>query len=337
MKRKALFGVILVLAISMTASAWDVLAHSYIMEQIKGGPGDTNGNEIYGITSPDFVNYLIGTPYYDWLYSQTHKNFMRVWHMAGNGNKADAEQSLAMGFVAHNGLWGADYTAHVSSLTIGDPAHGYVIAKAMLLEQIYAGYGIWTGLGLDGNDYQALRLELCHNIIEYAIDVAVWQTDPGIAARVVAAAAGRDASMQTLVKTAYAGLLVGYSQKTDAPLNHPAALALLQTYENAFQTRVVAYATLFASASTPEQVLSNLDGYLSTLAAQIFGLTLDQGEAAQLLGVVFQAHLLDDLGNELGATVNYVRDQLVAHKIVYGNLGQMKTLMSTEPKARLGK
>lgn len=337
MRRKALFGVILVLAISMTASAWDVLAHSYIMEQIKGGPGDANGNEIYGITSPDFVNYLIGTPYYDWLYSQTHKNFMRVWHMAGNGNKADAEQSLAMGFVAHNGLWGADYTAHVSSLTIGDPAHGYVIAKAIQLEQLFGGMNVWYGLGIDGEAYLPLRLELCHNIIEYVIDIQIWMQDPGIASRVVAAAAGRDASMQTLVKTAYAGLLVGYSQKTEAPLNQPAALALLQSYESAFQVRVVMYASLFASATDLNGVLGNLDGYLSALAANIFGLNLAPGQAARLLGAVLEMGITNDVGNELGATVNYVRDQLVAHKIVYGNVGQTKTLMSTEPKARLGK
>ena len=130
--------------------------------------------------------------------------------------------------------------------------------------------------------------------------------------------------MQQLVKTAYAGPLVAFSQQTEAPLNQPAAMALLQSQEIAFRDRVVLYASLFASATTFEQALGNLDGYLAALAAQIFGLQLQPGQAAQLLGIVFQANLLNDLGNELGATVVYVRDQLAAHRIVYGALGQVQ-------------
>lgn len=323
MKKKALCGIVLVLSLTLTAAAWDVLAHALIMEQIKGGAAQANGNEIYGITSPDFVNYLYGSPYYDWLYDQTHTNFMRLWRMAGNGPKAAAERSLAMGFAAHNGLWGADYVAHVSSLTIGDPAHGYVIAKAAQLEQIYAGYGVWAGLHMDGEAYLPLRLELCHNIIEYAIDIVVWQTNPGLAQRVVAAAAARDASIQQLIKTAYAGPLVAFSQQTESPLTHAAALTMLQTYETAFQQRVILYATLYASATSLDGVLGNLDGYLAGLASTIFGLTLQPGQAAQLLGIALQAGLVNDVGAEIGATIGYVRDQLKAHKVVYGAPGLM--------------
>lgn len=341
MKKKVLCGIVLVLSLTLTAAAWDVLAHALIMEQIKGGAAQANGNEIYGITSPDFVNYLYGSPYYDWLYDQTHTNFMRLWRMAGNGPKAAAERSLALGFAAHNGLWGADYAAHVSSLTIGDPAHGYVIAKAALLEQIFMGMGIWgsipiddTGLVfLDRPELLPFRLELCHNLIEYAIDVVVWQTNPGLAQRVVAAAAGRDASIQRLIKTAYAGPLVAFSQQTESPLTHAAALTMLQTYETAFQQRVVMYATLYASATSLNGLLGNLDGYLASLASTIFGLTLQPGQAAQLLGAVLMTGLVDDVGAELGATVGYVRDQLKAHKVVYGAPG----LMAAEENAdRLG-
>ncbi len=105
MKKKVLFGVVLVLTLSLTAPAWDVLGHAFIMEQIKGGPQNATGNELYGITSPDFVNYLLNTPYYDYLYKTTHTEFMRVWNMA----TTPAAQELAMGFVCHNGVWGADY------------------------------------------------------------------------------------------------------------------------------------------------------------------------------------------------------------------------------------
>jgi hypothetical protein len=315
-KNKALLGLVFVLALSVSAPAWDVLTHSFIMEQIKGGPLNANGNEVYGTTSPDFVNYLLNTPYYSWLYDTTHSDFMRLWRMA----TTPAEQSLAMGFVTHNGVWGADHMAHYASLT-GDPTQGYIIAKAAMVEAFFTAQGIWDMLGLSGDPYQPLRLELCHNIVEYVIDIQVWMADPGIATRVMAAAAGRSANMQQLVKTAFAGPLVAYSQKTEAPLNHPAALAILQPAEISFQQRVTLYAGLYATATDLNGVLTNLDGYLRALAAQMFGLSLAPGQAGQLLGLVLQLGFTADAPIELGATINYVRDQLAAHNIVYGRGG----------------
>jgi hypothetical protein len=324
MKKKVLFGVVLVLALSLTAPAWDVLGHAFIMEQIKGGPQNTNGNELYGITSPDFVNYLLNTPYYDYLYKSTHTDFMRVWNMA----TTPAAQSLAMGFVAHNGVWGADYPAHYSSLS-GDPTKGYIIAKAEALEQAFGQMGVWGQMGLTGDMYLPLRLELCHNIIEYVVDIQIWMTDPGIASRVMAGAVGRAPIMQQLVKTAFGGPLVAFSQKTEARLNHPAALAILLPAEISFQQRVALYAGLYATSDSFDEVLANLDGYLRILASQMFGLTLQPGQAGQLLGAVLQMGLTADAPYELGATVTYVQGQLAAHNIVYGKGG-----MQTEDKPK---
>jgi hypothetical protein len=316
MKKQFIFGVVLVLALSLSSPAWDVLGHAFIMEQVKGGPQNTTGNEIYGITSPDFVNYLLNTPYYDYLYKATHTEFMRVWNMA----TTPAAQELAMGFVAHNGVWGADHPAHYASLT-GDPTKGYIIAKAEAVEQVFGSMGVWSGLGLGGDMYYGLRLELCHNIVEYVVDIMIWMNDPTIAGRVMAAAGGRAPIMQQLVKTAFAGPLVAFSQKTDARLNHPAALAILQPAEISFQQRVALYAGLYATATDFNSLMANLDGYLRVLAAQMFGLPLQPGQAAQLLGAVLQMGVCNDAPYELGATVNYVRDNLAAHNIVYGLMG----------------
>jgi len=329
MKKKVLIGIVFVLTLSLTAPAWDVLGHAFIMEQIKGGPQNANGNELYGITSPDFVNYLLNTPYYDYLYKSTHTDFMRVWNMA----TTPAAQSLAMGFVAHNGVWGADYPAHYSSLS-GDPTKGYIIAKAEMLEQIFGQMDVWAGLGLGGDMYLPLRLELCHNIIEYVVDIQIWMADPTIAGRVMSAAAGRAPIMQHLVKTAFGGPLVAYSQKTAERLNHPAALLILLPAEVSFQQRVALYAGLYATADSFEEVLSNLDGYLRVLASQMFDLTLPPGEAAKLLGGVLQMGLTADAPYELEATVTYVQGQLAAHNIVYGKGGKQA---GDGPKGRIGK
>jgi len=316
MKKQFVFGLVLVLTVAMSAPAWDVLGHAFIMEQVKGGPQNTTGNELYGITSPDFVNYLLNTPYYGFLYNATHTEFLRVWNMA----TTPAAQELAMGFVAHNGVWGADHPAHYASLT-GDPTKGYIIAKAEAVEQLYRTYGVWSSMGLEGDMYRDLRLELCHNIVEYVVDIMIWMNDPTLAGRVMAAAGGRAPIMQQLVKTAFAGPLVAFSQKTDARLNHPAALAVLQPAEISFQQRVALYAGLYATATDFNSLMANLDGYLRVLAAQMFGLPLQPGQAAQLLGLVLQSGLCNDAPYELGATVGYVRDNLASHGIVYGLMG----------------
>ncbi len=333
MKKRVFIGAILVLAFSTTAAAWDVLGHAYIMEQIKGGAGSANGNELYGITAPDFVNYMIGTPYYSFCYDQTHKNFMRVWHMSGNGIQSTPLQSVAMGFVAHNGVWGADYIAHVSALT-GDTTKGYVINQAIYLEQIYAAAGVWDAMGIAAGPYE-LKLELCHNIVEFVIDIQVWIQDPTIAGRVVAAATGRDNGFPALVTKAYSKLLADYSQTTDAPLSVAAAAAWIQGYEAAFHQREVLYASLYASASDFSGVMANLSGYLSVLANTVFGLSTTAPQVQEILGLAFSQ--LPNAVNELNGTVDYVRGQLAAHHVVYGPKGIMSRTEAAMPKGILRK
>ena len=318
MKKKVLIGIVLVLAFSMTAPAWDVLGHAFIMEQLRGGAGQANGNELYGITAPDFVNYLLLTPYYSFLYDQTHSDFMALYDKA----LTPAEKALAVGFVAHNGVWGADHVAHYASLTIGDPTHGYVINKAALLEQIYASMGIWDLINLGAAEYMDLRLELCHNIVEYAIDIMIWAGDPGLPSRVAAAAAVRAPSMGRLVVAAYGDPLVAYSQGTSAPLNLNAAAAILQPAEAAFRQRVITYAGLFTGALSVDDVLGNFDPYLRGLASEMFGLTLDPGQAGQLLGAALLTDLFNDLPGELAATVQYVGENLALHNIGYKGPGR---------------
>ncbi|MCL4477241.1 MAG: hypothetical protein M1508_13645 [Nitrospirae bacterium] len=63
------------------------------------------------------------------LYIATHYDFLKVWDASRN----EVERSLAYGFVSHNDMWGADFTAHHSGRTYGQ-TEGYVIAKAEILD-----------------------------------------------------------------------------------------------------------------------------------------------------------------------------------------------------------
>ena len=333
MKKRVLIGAILVLTFSMTAAAWDVLGSAYVMEMIRGGAGNAPGNELYGSTAPDFVNYMIGTPYYSFCYDLTHKDFMRVWHMSNNGNKSTGLQKVALGFVSHNGLWGSDYVAHVSALS-GDTTKGYVIRQAIFLEQVYAAAGVWTALQLEEAPYE-LKLELCHNIVEYIIDVQVWERDHSIAGRVAAAAGARDSGFPALVTQAYSKLLAEYSQTTEAPLSVAAAAAWIQGYEANFQQLEVTYATLYASASNTPGVMTNLSSYLSALANRLYELQTDAAGVEQILWLAY-SQLPNAIG-ELNATAEFVKGQLAAHHVVYGPKGIMSRTEAAMPKGVLKK
>ena len=141
----------------MTAAAWDVLGHAFIMEQIRGGAGQSQRQR-------DLRHHLAGfrqlSLRYGLLRLALFDQTPRELHARLEDGRQRPERRrgtvAGQGTVAHNGVWGADYIAHVSSLTIGDPAHGYVIAKAAMLEQIYAGFGVWASMQLDGEAYLPL-------------------------------------------------------------------------------------------------------------------------------------------------------------------------------------
>ena len=324
MTRKALMVVAVVLAFAVTASAWESLTHAYLMEMIKNGAGNTTNDERYGITGPDFFNFLLSSPYRSFLYDQTHEEFMRVWHMAGNGMKGTPEEALAMGFVCHNGVWGADLTAHYAALT-ENPAEGYVISKAIVLEMYLAAGGLWGQLGLGGDDPRsaAIRRELCHEIIEIIVDIQVWRLDKAIGGRYLQAVMLRDASFGELLGSAYAGVLAEYSLTTAAPIDRPAAMAVIGEAEAGYRYQMLYYASIF-NTTDEAAVIAGLGNYLALLAQDGFGLPIDGATVAGLLQLVLSFNLTYDVEVELDATVDHVQEQLAANKVVYGPKGHLR-------------
>lgn len=318
MTKKVLIAVALVLALSATASAWESLTHAYLMERIKNGAANTNANERYGITTADFFNFLLSSPYRDFIYGQTHERAMLAWHQAGSGKKGTPQEQLAMGLVCHNGVWATDRSAHSAAFTT-DPTEGYVITKAEMLEGYLA--ALWQQLGIADPAYAPLRRELCHEIIEIVVDVQVWRFDKGIGARYMQSALTRDDSVQGLLAGAFAGPLAEFSLTTALPIDRPTAALVIGQAEAGFRMQMAYYASLFVPADE-SVVLAGLGGYLAILAHDGFGLTIDAAAVAGLLNMVLGSGLTADIEYELTATVNSVRDQLAAHKVVYDPKGE---------------
>jgi hypothetical protein len=104
----------LVLLPSM-AFSWGSATHAYIDDQLNKTKSTKNLNEIYGGMAPDIFNYMFESPYLQDFYIATHYDFVKIWNVSKNS----LDKSLAYGFISHNDMWGADYTAHHSGITYG--------------------------------------------------------------------------------------------------------------------------------------------------------------------------------------------------------------------------
>ena len=100
--------------------------------------------------------YRFDTPeYLEYLFVQTHYNFMEVWNAA----KSVPAKAAAFGFVSHNELWGIDSTAHVAGITYGQVG-GYVIAKADELAAHLQAMPEFAALGLPDALVETISMSL---------------------------------------------------------------------------------------------------------------------------------------------------------------------------------
>ena len=164
-----------------------------------------NLNEIYGGMDQNVFNYLFSNiEWLDYLYNETHyANFLSVW------KKADTilEKSVAFGFVSHNGITGADATAH-GSYAYEDP-NGWIIAKDVKMSEIEAVKNVLLKFGLteekqNGSiEISAAGYELCHNFVESAVDLLIAQYDRRRGGKILAAALSRTPKFPELLVKAY--------------------------------------------------------------------------------------------------------------------------------------
>ncbi len=312
MKRKAAVITVMILACLMAtqvAFPWGSLTHAYITNQIVAQEAPLRGNAIYGSTAPDFPNYMLTSPYMNYLMDRTHDDFLRVWKMARGGPGFGPERAAAFGFVAHNE---EDYTAHTMSQFLPDHTQGYVIQKAAVLEQLLAQAGIWEQLNLDGDEYAELRAMLCHLAIEYAGDIYIASVDPATGQLLTSAAVGSRGTLSEVLTTAYAGGLVAASNRMAIQLNQPAAATILTEGEFGFGAIMAYYGTL--CTGSPNEVMQQISAFVAQLA-DLIGVKVSQAQVAGILTAALFV-IKDDFASEISATAQYAAGQLAQQKIV---------------------
>jgi len=315
MRKATLSGLAILSALVLLSSpafSWNFATHAYIANHIGKTLPLQNFNEIYGIMAPDLYNFNFSLMNDQTLYSYTHglpqpggENFLKVWKKAKWGFASPA----AFGYVAHNDVWGADFTAHhmAQSMPLGK---GYIIFLAEMLRDQLGGAGLWDQIGqlLGGPVPEEDKMTFCENIVEYAGDILIKRKDPRIGFKIMTACVLRSPEFPRVLEEAFPpGYNVRSAEKEYRRLMALYGGMLMQDDENAI------------IASMAEQVADlTIEFIKSTKGIDLSAYTLlFQGICKDAIG---GALLLCEGANymgEIGATITFVRNQLLAHDIVY--------------------
>lgn len=297
---------LMVLSLSSEAFTWSAATHAYIEDHLGRTRGLENDNEIYGGMVPDVFNLLFDYPtYLDYLYSETHNEFLKVWRPSRWG----LEKSLAYGFVSHNDAWGADFTAHHHCLTCGVP-EGYAIAKAKELLAI-------VPLPLELGIPEVVAIEIFSEIVENSVDILVSKTtDPLIGKKIAASAILRSPQFPILLTKAYAKDLAIYGD-----ISYLEAARLITSAEKEFRKTIILYGqVLTQDQATSIQVISEQTADLAEDFLDLYGIQLliPKEESIQMVIEYTTLAILiceNNFQHEIEATIHFVYQQLKRHGI----------------------
>ncbi len=316
MKRTLVTIIVVSVAVLLFASSalpWGSATHAYVDDHL-GLRGPGNLRELYGGMAPDIFNYLFSNPTQQaYLYSQTHAlSFLKVWREA----RCLPEKPYAYGFVSHNDLWGADFTAHHSGQFFGREK-GYVIAKAEMLQGPLN--ELLQSLGLQ-NVPREVILVIAENLVEYGVDILVKRKDPFIGVKVSSSALLRGPDFPLLLVKAFAGRF-----SADLHISYAQAARLITANEMEFRKMMILYGqALSQDESTALQLVSQQLAELAVGFLGTYGITLPPGvnidDLTSKIELGIQQAMLfcaNDYLPEIGLTIQFVHGQLVSHGISY--------------------
>jgi len=315
--------------ISATAYSWNYATHVYIAERIGKGMPLAKANEMYGIVAPDIFNLEFSLMDDNVLRGYTHgipkgdpdaapsQAFMAVWWKA----KWGLEKPAALGYVAHNDAWGADYIAHwkaIPSLPQFPPPYqdehpGYIIALAIELDKFLDNQGVWAGLAGQGIPLGiSERMMYTENVVEYAGDILIKRADPLIGQKIMNAALLRTPEFPGLLKRSF-------------PHQYR---ALIEPAEEMFRQQMILYGgLLLADEETIKiNVANQIAGFAIDYLEYMFQappgsyedyrpmlISVSYGAMTAAVQICENARYMD----EVRATIFYVKLQLLLHHISY--------------------
>jgi len=300
---------------SSTVFAWGSATHAYIDDQLNKKPELLKLNQIYGGMAPDVFNYMFTAPDQQiWLSSATHCESMRVWNAA----ILPTRKALAYGFVSHNSLWGADYTAHSPGCPAGITANqGYVYYKALELQQKLVGEEQYAPLHALLQARPELEAEILQDIVETGVDILMKRSDHAIGQKVVTSALLRDPGFPLLLARVYA-----HEFSAQFGMSYWDAVKIITAAELQFRKTMVLYGqALMQDEATATQLISEQIAELANGLFAANGIQLPPGtELMPLIRDAIQGSMgicQDDYAGEISGTITFVRNELKANGVSY--------------------
>jgi len=272
----------------------------------------TNWQEMYGAVVPDMFNLMFGYEHQDYLFNQTHYNFMKVVEKAIFGRR----KAFAYGLASHNEAWAADATASTTCQTIPLPGEGYVVIKkkilAPFLEPEIEAFFIANSIPYTPGLLQELALRLADTSIESAVDYLVSQNeDPQIGLEMLTAAKFRSPFVPFLLVKAYAK---DFAQ--EAGLRYFEAVTFMIKAERQFKEYMELYGGILTQANKIDLMAQQGAQLAQAMLEGEYGIPVEV--PTELIRGALEAAILvveNDYDEELTATLEYVDSQLKAHGI----------------------
>lgn len=292
------------------AFGWGAATHAYLAKELGHEPGVMNLQEMYGAVVPDIFNLMFGYEHQDYLWTETHYQFMKVVEEA----KFDESVAFAYGFACHNEDWGADHTAHISSVV--NPEEGYVVTKMKILAPQLR-LGIMLFLNANGIAYtpellDELALAISDTAIESAVDLLVSQNeDTQIGTRMQVAAKLRSPFVPMLLSRAYAKEFAGEA----GTIVEEAILMIVET-ETAFKEYMELYGEILTQENAIDLMAEQGAQLAELMLEERYGIIVEVPSELMKTGLLAGIDVVkDDYSEELAATLDYVKGQLESHGV----------------------
>ncbi|MEN6423887.1 MAG: hypothetical protein ABFE13_00880 [Phycisphaerales bacterium] len=300
---------VFVWSVPSSVYGWGSATHAYIAHQLVGqGPADMQA--IYGSVLADVFNTMVSDPYRDPLWTLTHYDFQKLVDQA----ESQSDQALAYGFASHNESWGADETAHITS--VGLPENGYVIRKGeelgAILKPSVRLFLLTNGVSDPDAVLDSVLPTVTHTAIETAVDLLLSQNeDPDLGQRLVLAAQTRGWSAPILLCKAYVGDVAATAGITES-----VASPLIVAAESEFRVQMEVYGAAFCQ-DDPAQALAEQGAELCRqLLAGAQGMVVDV--PVDLMKQIVAAAVdtvKDDYATEVADTITQVQQELGSHAV----------------------
>ncbi len=302
MSISGLIATVILCTTARLAFGWGAATHTYLAKELGSQQGIMNLQEMYGAVLPDMINLMFGYSYQEYLWNETHYEFMKVVEEA----KLPISKAFAYGFASHNEDWGADHTAH----------GGYVTAKTDILSPLLKikikDFLVAHGISPDPILLDQIASRIAHNAVESAVDLLISQNEaPYIGMQLSLAAKSRAPSIPKLLRKAYSKDFA-----YEAGISFREATIIIVNAERQFEEYMELYGGILMQANAMNLMAVQGAKLAELILEKEYGISVNVPPV--LMKFCLNAAVIvvkNDYSDELATTLSYLEEELESHGI----------------------